>query len=92
MEVLIKSGSERVVDDARDHLFRIRTLTDFTYHDEKSDKGHGGAWARAGRGGTSAVSACGVAVCVWLAVCVLAVMVRWCGCVCALCGVVRVHV
>lgn len=48
LEVLIKSGSERVVDDARDHLFRIRTLTDFTHHDETSDKGHGGAFSIAG--------------------------------------------
>ena len=42
LEALIKNGSERVIDDARDHLFRIRTLTDFQYHDETSDKGHGG--------------------------------------------------
>jgi epsin len=42
LEALIKNGSERVVDDARDHLFRIRTLTDFAYHDEGAEKGQGG--------------------------------------------------
>lgn len=41
LDVLIKHGSERVVDDARDHLFRIRTLTDFTHHEDGSDKGTG---------------------------------------------------
>jgi hypothetical protein len=37
----VKHGSERVVDDARDHLFRIRTLTDFTHHQDGGDKGAG---------------------------------------------------
>ena len=41
LDVLLKHGSERVVDDARDHLFRIRTLTDFTHHEDGSDKGAG---------------------------------------------------
>jgi epsin len=41
LDTLVKHGSERVVDDARDHLFRIRTLTDFTHHQDGGDKGAG---------------------------------------------------
>jgi hypothetical protein len=41
LEYLVKFGAERVVDETRDHLFRIRTLTDFTYHGEGPDKGAG---------------------------------------------------
>jgi hypothetical protein len=41
LEVMVKAGAERVVDDARDHLFRIRTLTDYTHHTGGSDKGAG---------------------------------------------------
>ena len=47
LEALLKNGHERVVDDARDHLFRIRTLTDFSYHEGGIDKGNGGAPLRA---------------------------------------------
>lgn len=42
LESLLKMGHERVVDDARDHLFRIRTLTDFMYHEGAMDRGSGG--------------------------------------------------
>ncbi len=34
LDAIVKHGAERVVDDARDHLFRIRLLTDFQFHDE----------------------------------------------------------
>jgi len=40
LDSIVKHGAERVVDDARDHLFRIRLLTDFQFHDEGGeDKG-----------------------------------------------------
>lgn len=35
LETMVKHGAERVVDDARDHLFRIRLLTDFQFHNEQ---------------------------------------------------------
>ena len=41
LEALIKNGSERCVNDARDHVFRIRTLTDFTHTSEGRDQGAG---------------------------------------------------
>lgn len=37
LDALLKYGSERVVDDARDHVFRVRTLTDFTHYDGGKD-------------------------------------------------------
>lgn len=42
LDALLKYGSDRVVDEARDHIFRIRGLTDFSYMTEGSDKGAGG--------------------------------------------------
>lgn len=41
LEYLIRFGHERVVDNARDHLFRVRTLLDFAHFDGGSDKGAG---------------------------------------------------
>ena len=41
LEVLIKSGSERCVDDARDHIFRIRSLTDYSHMENGRDQGAG---------------------------------------------------
>lgn len=42
LDHLIKNGTERVVEDARDHMFHIRTLTDFQYRDENgTDRGAG---------------------------------------------------
>lgn len=38
----MKYGSERCVSEARDHLVRIRTLTDFSHFDGHEDKGSGG--------------------------------------------------
>lgn len=44
LEHLIKNGNERVVEDARDHVYHIRTLSDFNYRDEQGvDRGAGGA-------------------------------------------------
>ena len=42
LEMLIKYGVEKVVDDARSQLFRLRTLMDFTHYEGTSDKGAGG--------------------------------------------------
>jgi hypothetical protein len=39
----ISSVDPLVVVVVADHLFRIRTLTDFTYHQDGADKGAGGA-------------------------------------------------
>lgn len=41
LETLLRFGSERVVDAARDGLFRVRTLTDFSYFEGSVDKGAG---------------------------------------------------
>jgi epsin len=43
LDALVKYGSGRVVEDARDHMYRIRTLTDYTHYEDGSDKGAGGA-------------------------------------------------
>jgi len=40
-EYLVKNGCERCVDEARDHGFRLRQLTDFQYHEERLDRGQG---------------------------------------------------
>jgi hypothetical protein len=42
LEHLIKNGTERVVENARDHMFKLRSLTNFSYHDGSQDKGAGG--------------------------------------------------
>ena len=44
LEDLIRLGSERVINDARDHLFHVRGLQDFNYYDqeENKDRGAGG--------------------------------------------------
>eukprot|EP01138_Halocafeteria_seosinensis_P014139 gb/GECG01014437.1/.p1 GENE.gb/GECG01014437.1/~~gb/GECG01014437.1/.p1 ORF type:complete len:610 (+),score=108.28 gb/GECG01014437.1/:1-1830(+) len=42
LEHLVKLGSERVIDDARSNLFRVRMYNDFTYRDEMGhDRGGG---------------------------------------------------
>ena len=41
LEHLIKHGTERVVDDSRDHIHQIRTLNDFSHFVEGVDKGSG---------------------------------------------------
>ena len=46
MEHLAKNGTERFVEEARDHMHKIRTLTDFNYFEGAVDKGAGGMWHR----------------------------------------------
>lgn len=42
LDHLIKNGTERVVENARDHMFKIRSLSSFNYNDGVSgDKGTG---------------------------------------------------
>lgn len=44
LHYLLKSGSERVVSNARDHLFEMRTLESYKFIDEKGkDQGLNGA-------------------------------------------------
>lgn len=43
LDHLVKNGTERVVENARDHMFKLRQLSDFSYHDGSADKGAGGA-------------------------------------------------
>ena len=38
MEYLIKNGAPRVIQDIKDDLFKIRTLQDFSYYENNSDK------------------------------------------------------
>lgn len=42
LDHLVKNGTERVVENARDHMFKLRQLSDFSYHDGSADKGAGG--------------------------------------------------
>lgn len=46
LEHLIKNGAERVIEDARDHLHRVRMLSDFNYYEGPVDKGTGGTSRR----------------------------------------------
>ena len=41
LEALLKHGAERVVDDARDQIFRVRALQDYSHFDDKKDQGAG---------------------------------------------------
>lgn len=34
LDYMIKGGSERVIDNATEHIYNIRTLKDFQYTDE----------------------------------------------------------
>ena len=42
LEHLIKNGTERVIENARDHMFKLRHLSGFSYHDGSVDRGNGG--------------------------------------------------
>jgi epsin len=43
LEYLIKNGSERVIDYARDHVYELKALKNFNYVDEKGkDQGING--------------------------------------------------
>ncbi|RLN45894.1 hypothetical protein BBO99_00006488 [Phytophthora kernoviae] len=41
LEHLIKNGTERVIENARDHMFKLRHLSGFSYHDGTTDRGNG---------------------------------------------------
>jgi epsin len=43
VEHLIKNGNERIVEETRDHMRRIRALTDFNFYEGSIDRGSGGA-------------------------------------------------
>ena len=42
LEHIIKNGNERSVEDARDHMHKIRSLTDFNFYEGTIDRGNGG--------------------------------------------------
>ena len=39
LEYLVRNGSERAVEDARDHMYQLRSLCDFSAHGEGKDEG-----------------------------------------------------
>jgi len=39
LEFLVRNGSERAVEDARDHMYQMRSLCDFQYNDGSADHG-----------------------------------------------------
>ncbi len=41
LEHLIKNGTELVVEDSRDRIYRLRALTSFSYYEAQNDKGSG---------------------------------------------------
>lgn len=41
LDNLIKNGTERVIENARDHMFKLRHLSGFSYHDGSVDRGTG---------------------------------------------------
>ncbi|KAJ1617929.1 epsin 2-like protein, partial [Pavlovales sp. CCMP2436] len=41
IDYLVRNGSERVIDDARDHVYQIRTLNDFQYTEPGTGVDHG---------------------------------------------------
>ena len=41
LDHLIKNGNERIVEEARDHMHKIRTLTDFNHYEGHVDRGAG---------------------------------------------------
>mmetsp|Transcript_6575 Transcript_6575/g.15092 ORF Transcript_6575/g.15092 Transcript_6575/m.15092 type:complete len:137 (+) Transcript_6575:279-689(+) len=42
VEHLVKNGNERVVEETRDHMRRVRMLTDFNFFEGSIDRGSGG--------------------------------------------------
>ena len=42
MEYLIRNGAPRVVQDIKDDLYKIRSLQDFSYSENGTDRGQGG--------------------------------------------------
>ena len=41
IEFLVKNGSERTVDAAKDHIYKIRNLESFSFYEGNIDKGSG---------------------------------------------------
>lgn len=41
MEFLVKNGANRIVQDLKDDIFKIRTLQDCTFHQDGLDKCRG---------------------------------------------------
>mmetsp|Transcript_12888 Transcript_12888/g.16716 ORF Transcript_12888/g.16716 Transcript_12888/m.16716 type:complete len:541 (+) Transcript_12888:254-1876(+) len=41
LEYLVKNGAEKCVDEAREHMYQIKSLTGFSYYDEGNEKGTG---------------------------------------------------
>ena len=42
LEHLIKNGTERMVEEARDHMHKLRSMTEFNYFEGSVDRGQGG--------------------------------------------------
>ena len=48
LEHLVKNGSDRIVEEARDHMHKLRRLSDFNFYEGHVDKGAGvHAWLMA---------------------------------------------
>jgi hypothetical protein len=41
LEHLIKNGNERIVEETRDHMRKVRMLTDFNFYEGPIDRGSG---------------------------------------------------
>ena len=39
---LIRNGSPRMIDDARDNIEKLRALQDFSFKEQQYDRGNGG--------------------------------------------------
>lgn len=39
---LIRNGSPRMIDDARDNIEKLRSLQDFSFKEQQYDRGNGG--------------------------------------------------
>jgi epsin len=42
LDHLIKNGNERIIEETRDHMRRIRPLGDFNFYEAGIDRGSGG--------------------------------------------------
>ena len=46
---LIRNGSPRMIDDARDNIEKLRALQDFSFKEQQYDRGNGGGFGGACR-------------------------------------------
>ena len=46
---LIRNGSPRMIDDARDNIEKLRALQDFSFKEQQYDRGNGGGCGEACR-------------------------------------------